>query len=135
MRCWCAIQFRSKRKLHQQVIGDTADVAMDVSDVGDVSDSSTHQLVESNVLALENIFHDGHTNVSERVASWLESASQSSIEFGIDCRDHRERRFIDRLLQRHGFTSKANIDCVWAEPKLPWLERCESSYEELSDIQ
>ncbi len=39
---------------------------MDVSDVGDVTDvehgsssRSTHQLVESNVIALENISHDG----------------------------------------------------------------------------
>jgi hypothetical protein len=115
--------------------GDHSDVAMDVSDVGDVEHGSTHQLVESNVTALENISHDGQTNLRERVASWLESASQSSIDFGIDCGDRKERSFLDRLLQRLGFTSKTKFECVWAEPKLQWHKRCEDSYSELPDVE
>ncbi len=138
MSCWTAIQFRSKGKQHQPVIGDTEHFVMDDSDLSDLSDvnsySSTHQLVERNVRALENMSDDSHCTVRERVTSWLESSSQSIIDCGIDCNDRKGASFTYRLLQRLALTSKAKFEYAWQEPRLPWFERCESSYSGLSGV-
>jgi hypothetical protein len=116
------------------MIGDTTEDTTDVSNVSDFSDSST-QLVESNVAALENMSDESVSTVRERVASWLESASESSIDFGIDCGNRRERSFSVRLFHSLGFRSTAKSECLWQEPHVSWRQRCESSYSELSDIE
>ncbi len=111
------------------MISHSENCAMDVSDVCDVSESSTHQLVESNVRALENMpREDLSTVVRERVASWLESSSQSSIDCGEEI---KERNFTYQLLQRIGIASKFQYP---REPEMPWFERCESSYSELLGV-
>ncbi len=113
------------------MIEDTDHSTLDAGDASDVSQRSTHQLVESNVAALGYMSHECQSVVRERVVRWLESSSESSM----DGEDRKKMSFTDRLFQRIAFTSsEAKTAYMWREPQLPWLKRCESSYSGLKGV-
>ncbi len=116
MSCW---QFQTKKKTEQPEL-------IIENNTTDYSESSTHQLLESNVTALEKLSQDSESSVRERVANWLESS--------IVCRDQEERSFTDRIFQRLATSSKAMYEKLWREPHQHLLERCESSFSGLSCI-
>jgi hypothetical protein len=104
MCCW--VQFR--RKLQQPIVGHAAI---------ELKNTTTHQLVESNVMDLNSTFQASQAHVRERVASWLENS--------IDCATFSSEE------------SEERSNHLSPDTHLPWhdlLEKCESSYSGFSDF-
>jgi hypothetical protein len=114
MSCWGVVQFITKRK-NQNVLS----VHIKKED-SNMQDSNMHQLVESNVAALE----DNRAHVRERVSSWLESS--------IDCGGGQKKKSVThRIFRRVTFSSQETCERLLCSS---WLRRSESDSSGFSDF-